>query len=265
MPYRPNRIRLEYSTDGSVLFRVLEDLTYFGPGRVRRTAKAGLMTDLATIPRPLWSIVVPVGAVSLPAIIHDQECKDIRSQPVPRSRKARNRRKAADGRFLEGLLEQGVPRFRAAMMWAGVSLGRYWDHGGRAQRLVMLTQLALGYAAIVASLFQADTWTGWAFFLAPAVAAVAWWRDSRPMLLAQYPGLPIVAIACVNFTVSWLEWIPNVIFGVHTYPPSPEQLEAEEDGHAGTGRARASRSQRQGFRGVQMPPLPVFPGWRRVI
>ncbi len=258
MPYRPNYVRLQHSTGRT--FRVLENLTYLGPNGRRHTARAGLNTDLATIPHSLWSVIAPFGEQSLPSIVHDQECADAKRMVPQRSRVARRKRIVVDGRFHEGLLERGVPRFRAAMMWAGVSLGRWWDHGSHAARMLLFVQLFVGYGALVWGAFHLGAWGGWVALCAPAIAAAPWGRTAPAMLLAQYPGLLLVFVGFVNFVASLIEWIPNVILGVRRYPPSPEELEVAEEAEAGIARARPMERRRRPFRGVGMPPgLRILP------
>jgi hypothetical protein len=252
MPFTPDHVHLEHSTGRT--FLLLENLTYRARGGHRYTAHAGLTTDMASIPHSLWSVIAPFGEQSLPSILHDQECTNLRDLTPHRSRTRRDQRRYVDARFHEALLERGVPRFRAAMMWAGASLGRYWDHGGHIQRIWLFTQLALGYTAIVWGAFHLGGWTGWAALAAPALAAIVWRRSSPAILLTQYPGLVIITIGLVVFVFSTLEWIPNVILGARVFEPSPEQLERDEEVYG------IERRRRRPFRGVGLPPgLRILP------
>ena len=265
MPYRPDYVRLQHSTGRS--FRVLQDLTYRDPHGHPFVARAGLVTDLATIPHSLWSVIAPFGQQSLPAIVHDQECKDAKARLPQRCRRRRAERRVTDARFHQALLSRGVPRFRAAMMWAGVSIGRYWDHGGHIQRIWLFAQLMLGWAAILWGGFHTGEWTGWVALGAPVAAALPWGRSAPALLLAQYPGLILVAIGLVNFSASLLEWFPNVVLGARHYRPSREQREAEAEaqGIPGGGdelgpRRREGAGIRRPFRGVGLPPgLRILP------
>ncbi len=243
MPFTPDHVHLEHATGRT--FRLLKDLTYTAQDGRRYTAHAGLITDMATIPHSLWSIIAPFGQQSLPAILHDQECTTLRTLIPKRSRTRREQRRPIDARFHAALLEQGVPRFRAAMMWAGASIGRYWDHGGHIQRIWLFTQLALGSAAIGWGAFHLDDWTGWAALAAPALAATVWGRSSPAVILTQYPGLVLILIGLVIFALSTLEWAPTIIFGARAIEPTPKQLEVEEEVF-GTRRPRP-------FRGVGLP------------
>jgi len=265
MPYQPDYVQLQHSTGRS--FRVLEDLTFRDPHGHPFTARAGLVTDLATIPHSLWSVIAPFGQQSLPAIVHDQECKDAKARSPQRCRQRRAERRVTDARFHQALLARGVPRFRAAMMWAGVSIGRYWDHGSHLLRIWLFVQLTLGWVAIMWGGFHTGDWTGWVALGAPVAAALPWGRSAPALLLAQYPGLILVAIGLVNFSASLLEWFPNVVLGARHYRPSREQREAEAEaqGIPGGGdelgpRRREGAGIRRPFRGVGLPPgLRILP------
>jgi hypothetical protein len=239
----------------------LEDLTYIAPGkRQPHVARAGLDTDLATVPHSLWSVIAPFGQQSLPSIIHDQECHDAKEMVPQRSPAARRARVAIDARFREGLLERGVPRFRAALLWSGVSIGRWWDHSNRVLRLLMILQLFLGYVAIVWGACHLGSWEGWAAMGAPALMTVVWDGTCSALLIAQYPGLPLVAIGLANFGASLAEWLPNVILGARRYPPSPEQLEVEAEANRARQTPRAPSEAKRPFRGVGLPPgLKILP------
>ena len=178
MPYQPDYVQLQHSTGRS--FRVLEDLTFRDPHGHPFTARAGLVTDLATIPHSLWSVIAPFGQQSLPAIVHDQECKDAKARSPQRCRQRRAERRVTDARFHQALLARGVPRFRAAMMWAGVSIGRYWDHGSHLLRIWLFVQLTLGWVAIMWGGFHTGDWTGWVALGAP-VGALRTGPPARPV------------------------------------------------------------------------------------
>lgn len=260
MPYQPNYVRLQHSAGRT--FTLIDDVTFRARGGHRYTARKGLETDIATIPHTLWSVIAPFGRQSLPSIVHDQECSDVRAKPNQRSRPRRHERRAIDARLLDALLEQRVPRFRAAMMWAGVTLGRFWEHGGHLMRLALFTQLFAGATAIVWGLFHTAEWTGWAGILAPAALAAAWGRSAPAILMAQYPGILLFIIMVGNFALSVLEWIPNVILGAR-WPEGPTEQDAVDAGVApavGGGDQKGDKP----FRGVGMPPgfqlLPKHPG-----
>lgn len=59
-------------------FCLLADLTYVDDDGRRYTAPAGTMTDFASIPRPLWSLVPTYGKHTKAAVIHDHLCTERR-------------------------------------------------------------------------------------------------------------------------------------------------------------------------------------------
>ncbi|GAB1388984.1 MAG: hypothetical protein AMXMBFR78_33920 [Rubrivivax sp.] len=82
---------------------------------------AGFLTDFASIPRVLWSLIGhPAGRYAQAAVLHDW----LLEQPaVPRAE--------ADRVFLEAMAVLGVPRLQRWLMWAAV---RAWGlvRGARA-------------------------------------------------------------------------------------------------------------------------------------
>lgn len=96
---------------------------------------AGFVTDFASVPRILWSVIAPTGAHSRAAVIHDflyaakppvSYNKDGVTVRMPLARSQ------ADTAFYEAMLADGVPPSRAWVMWAAVRLFGWkpWrDHG----------------------------------------------------------------------------------------------------------------------------------------
>jgi hypothetical protein len=84
-------------------------------------------------------------------LLHDRLCEKAR-----RTAKAGNRsaafakRREADRVFRVALREEGVPRLRARIMWAGVSFGRYMDFA-RLRFVLLILQLAVGVGLIYRS------------------------------------------------------------------------------------------------------------------
>lgn len=78
------------------------------------TVPAGFLTDLASIPRPLWTLLGhPAGRYAQAAVLHDWL---LEVAAVPRAR--------ADSIFLEAMEVLGVPRLQRRLMYLGV---RAWD------------------------------------------------------------------------------------------------------------------------------------------
>lgn len=73
---------------------------------------AGFVTDFASVPRPLWSILPPWGKYSPAAVVHDYLC---RKPGFPRKR--------ADKIFLELMKALGVPFWKRHIMYRGVRMG----------------------------------------------------------------------------------------------------------------------------------------------
>lgn len=85
----------------------------------------GFRTDFASVPRPLWSFLPPVGLYAKAAVIHDYLYES----------KSRSR-KEADEIFLEAMVILGVPQWkRTLMFWAVRVFGpRYAHHEETALR-----------------------------------------------------------------------------------------------------------------------------------
>lgn len=90
------------------------------PGGVSQCVEVGYVTDLATIPRLMWPIVghPAEGDFIIPAIIHDKLCDDAWSSGDYSARLY------ADAVFFYLLSREGVPYWKRAAMYAGVSANR---------------------------------------------------------------------------------------------------------------------------------------------
>lgn len=79
----------------------------------------GFVTDLASIPRPLWSLYPPAGPWAPAAIVHDW----LYQHPQGRTRAE------VDGIFLEAMEVLGVPWLRRHLMHRAVRIGAggTWD------------------------------------------------------------------------------------------------------------------------------------------
>ncbi|ENJ7141699.1 DUF1353 domain-containing protein [Escherichia coli] len=78
---------------------------------------SGYITDLASVPRLLWSLFPPHGRYAKAAIIHDYLYDN-----------ALRTKREADRIFLEGMEVLGVPRWRRWLMYVAVRLfgrGKY--------------------------------------------------------------------------------------------------------------------------------------------
>lgn len=90
-------------------------------GSVQQTVPVGLVTDLASVPMPLWGVIATYGRQTLPAILHDATSRSLRSPERPAgSRRAGLR--AADELFRLTLRESGTGPVRRWLMWSAVRI-----------------------------------------------------------------------------------------------------------------------------------------------
>lgn len=99
-----------------------------GPDVIRVDVPKGFVTDLASVPSYLWTLLNKTGRYGNAAIYHDwlywkqQELPD-------------NTRAVADGVFERAMNDMGVDDFTRNLIWAGVRVfgGSYWDDNTRAK------------------------------------------------------------------------------------------------------------------------------------
>lgn len=121
MPFKDAAFSL--TNDGWPLV-LLAPLVYTDPktGRIYRVP-AGFKTDLASIPRPLWSIFPPFGRYSRAAVLHDFHYHRGRNgTPVVT-------RKEADLLFKQAMHELGVPGWKRWAFYLAVraaNIGAGW-------------------------------------------------------------------------------------------------------------------------------------------
>ena len=96
--------KLVFTTeDGGLPFTLIEPLVYQSDLDGLITVPAGYRTDLASVPRALWSLIPPFGRYSGPAVVHDRLCDQGHAT-----------RPLADAVFNEAMIVTGVP---AALRW----------------------------------------------------------------------------------------------------------------------------------------------------
>ncbi|MEK8228312.1 DUF1353 domain-containing protein [Oerskovia sp. M15] len=88
---------------------------------VEQIVPRGLVTDLASVPMPLWGVIASYGRQTLPAILHDAASRALAESGRPASA-ARADRGAADLLFRETLTLSGTGPVRRWLMWAAVRL-----------------------------------------------------------------------------------------------------------------------------------------------
>ncbi|MRX44440.1 DUF1353 domain-containing protein [Agromyces kandeliae] len=144
------------------------------------------ITDLASVPTPLWGLIASYGRQSAPAVLHDAQ--SIAAAALDDDAAALVQRREDDDVFHRALREQGVPVLRARLMWAWVSADRERTYAGW-RGWLLLAQVALGVAAVVAAIVLAvvahPVWLLLA--AAPAFAALAWGGLARLVIALTYP------------------------------------------------------------------------------
>lgn len=123
---------------GRSLWALQRPMSYFaGAGRDEEiVVPAGFVTDLASIPRLVWSFYPPDGPWVKAAIVHDflyDTQGDGRwHSKIGVSREKPYSRAESDDILLEGMVERDVGRWERFVIWASVRLGgqRGWDRAG---------------------------------------------------------------------------------------------------------------------------------------
>lgn len=95
------------------------------------TVPAGFVTDLASVPRPVWSIYPPDGPWVKAAVVHDflydTGGSGLWNQSTGITRVAPYSRAEADHVLREAMADRGVGPWERSVIWSAVRLG-----GGRA-------------------------------------------------------------------------------------------------------------------------------------
>ena len=104
---------LNVTDDKPRKWELLTNLVYRDSKEKYYIVPAGFKTDLASIPRPLWSIYPP-STSRKGAVLHDW-CYETRPYGVSR--------KTADRLLYEGCVSEGLPKARAWVLWVGVRAG----------------------------------------------------------------------------------------------------------------------------------------------
>ncbi|WP_353814924.1 DUF1353 domain-containing protein [Agromyces sp. SYSU T00266] len=144
------------------------------------------ITDLASVPTPLWGLIASYGRQSAPAVLHDAQ--SIAAAALDDRGAALAQRREDDDVFHRALREQGVPVLRARLMWAWVSADRERTYAGW-RGWLLLGQVALGVVAVVAALVLAVVaHPAWLLLaVVPALAALAWGGLARLAVALTYP------------------------------------------------------------------------------
>jgi len=166
-------------------FRENEDAhTYWIPAHSASTNPAsGDRSDLASVPPLLQAFIASYGRQSAPAILHDYR-RQVSNQL--RAADALSAAEEDDRVFRVALRQQKVPLIRSWLMWAFVSVERYWLYA-RWRALLLIAHVVMAIVAVPAAIVLAFRSPLWLLLLAvPAVLAVAWGRRYALVLLLSY-------------------------------------------------------------------------------
>lgn len=112
---------------GADHWRVLREFRFWAHiprrGRVWVTVPAGYLTDGASVPRLLWSLIPPWGQYGQAAVVHDLLCEYLAVMTDAGELVAITRAEC-DQLFLEAMRVLGVPSLRRHTMHTGVSAYR---------------------------------------------------------------------------------------------------------------------------------------------
>lgn len=144
----------------------------------------GNTTDFASVPPFLWGLIANYGTQTLPAIMHDALVGQLLREPEEQRLALR---RSADELFRVALIDNGVHRLRARVMWAAVGLESWARHGGGLGR-VLIGQVALGTLTLVAAVALGVAFSPWWFTLAlaPLPLAALWGASAGLVSSATY-------------------------------------------------------------------------------
>jgi hypothetical protein len=145
-------------------WRLLGDLVWVGSANPPDviTVPAGSTTDFASVPQVFQSFVPRTGAWTKAAVVHDHLCERLRgytySASFPEHRRIEPTFNAVetDAVFEKIMIEDGVPRWKAAIMWTAVRWaalanparrGDWWSTFDRVALLTVFWLLVVGLIA----------------------------------------------------------------------------------------------------------------------
>lgn len=183
-------------------------------------------TDLASVPSPLWGLIAPFGRQSRAALIHDHGCDEAEARKHNDPKGAYTDRRRIDYIFRNALEESDVSKFRAWLMWEGVSLARYF--GFRLFRGVAIgTVLVAWWAVVVVSVLgfsplARPSWiTSLAGLAAAATVSIIAARSDWNLMAFGLAAFPLVTLILVAFVVDLVvqapiyavSWLTRLVFG----------------------------------------------------
>jgi hypothetical protein len=189
--------------------------TYWVPAHEASADPAsGDRTDLASVPPFLQGFIATYGRQSAPAILHDHR-RQVTNQLIVASQlgaaDALGQAEEDDRVFRVALRQQKVPLIRSWLMWAFVSVERYWLYA-RWRAVLLVAQAVLAIVVVPAAIVLAFRSPLWLLLLVvPAVLAVAWgrryalvlWLGYGSALMAPLVALQLGALAPFRL-VEWL-------------------------------------------------------------
>jgi len=194
-------------------FQVAEDFLYLNPRDGTRTLvpaheldlppRDGNSTDFASVPPFLWGLIANYGTQTLPAIMHDALVGQLLREPEEQRLALR---RDADELFRVALIDNGVHRLRARVMWAAVGLESWGRHSGARGRL-LIGQVAVGVLAIVAAVALGVAVSPWwfALALAPLLLAAPWGSTFGLVSTATYLAALYAPLILGAFLASHVE------------------------------------------------------------
>lgn len=225
-------------------FQVAEDFVYLNPRDGSLTTVPahqldlppldGNSTDFASVPPFLWGLIANYGTQTLPAILHDALVGQLLGEPEDQRLALR---READELFRVALIDSGVHRLRARVMWAAVGLESWVRHRG-ALGWVLIGQVAVGMLAIVAAVALGVAVSPWWFtlVLAPLPAAAVWGRvfglvNTATYLAALYAPLVLGAFLAAHAenAIAMIVWLAT---GCRGPRPRAEPMVAWKDEYA---------------------------------
>jgi hypothetical protein len=140
-------------------------------------------TDLASVPPFLQGFIASYGRQSAPALLHDHR-RQVSNRPDTAD--ALGQAEEDDRVFRVALRQQKVPLLRAWLMWAFVSVERYWLYA-RWRASLLITQTVFAVVMIYGAVLLAFGSQLWLLFIAaPGMLAFAWGRRYMLLLWLSY-------------------------------------------------------------------------------
>jgi hypothetical protein len=116
------------------------------PRTIEVKADSTVTTDLASVPHVFWSLIASYGRQTAAALLHDQEAT--RAGTLTPAQAVIDERHWIDLMFQRALREQGIPRLRARLMWALVSIQSFIEPAP-ARAVAIIAGAAVSTAAMV--------------------------------------------------------------------------------------------------------------------